>query len=217
MGEWRQTLAEATRLFFLSIGISNAGGRKYKPELAKISSGEGWASENCEATIVDYEGKWALRLAAKPGEGAVWLLDHECPGGKIDLKIAAINQRAGLLLRPIDSDTSDLIGFSFDLGTESPDGEFTLLLWCESGTFDERQDARLPLPSKLRGEWIPLRIVVTGELVSVHANNGHVALLKVNRSATSSRRLRLGIWRGADTEALLADWKLIETEEWNLK
>ena len=217
MSGWRETLSEATRLFFLSIGISNAGGRKYKPNLAKISSGEGWTSENCKASIVDYEGKWALRLAAQPGEGTVWLLDHEFPGGKIDLKIAAIDQRAGLLLRPLDSETADLIGFSFDLGTESPGDELFLRLCYESGTFDERQEARLSLPSKLRGEWIPLRIAVTRELVSVYVNNGHVALLKIKRAATSSRRLRLGIRRGADSEALLTDWKLIETEEWNLK
>lgn len=214
MGDWRETLSEATRLFFLSIGISNAGGRKYRPDLTKISAGEGWASENCEAAIVDYEGKWALRLTPLPGDGEVWLLDHEFPGGKMDLRIAAIEQRMGLLLQPLDAEAPDLLGLSFDADSE---GGVTLTLWFESRDSDETHEARLELPSRLRGEWISLRVVVARELISVFVNNGHVAALKVKRSAASSRRMRLGIWRGADSTALLADWKLIETEEWNLK
>jgi hypothetical protein len=211
---WKEAMEEAKRLFFLSIGISNAGGRKYRPDLAAIPRDEGWHRQNCEAAIVDYEGKWGLRLAAHPEEGAVWLLPHPFSTGKIDLRLGAIPQQTGLLFRPEEAsgDQVDLLSFTFP-SAEAPAAVPLTVTYREGDTL-HRVD--LTLPRRLRGEWIPFRVLVTREILSVFVNQDHVPALKVPLSAVRPRQRVLGLWRGPGGEALLTDLRLIETDEWNL-
>ena len=211
---WKEAIEEARRLFFLSVGISNAGGRRYRPDLSATLREEGWQRQNCAAAIVDYEGKWGLRLAAHPEEGAVWLLAHPFSTGKIDLRLAAIPQQAGLLFRPEDAsgDRADRLSFLFP--SEQSGAAIPLTVVYREG--ESLHQVETELPRRLRGEWIPFRVVVTRELLSVFVNQDHVPALKVPLSLARPRYQVLGLWRGPGAEALLTDLRLIETDQWNL-
>ncbi len=211
MSDWREAFEDAKRLFFLSVGISNSGGRKFKPELAQVVAGEGWRLENSTATVVDHEGKWALRLAPDPGPGVAWLADRNFSTGKIDFRLAAVEQQAGLLLQPLPIGEADHFGFAFSFS----DAGIDLRVWLESN--GERQDSQHLFPLKMRGEWIPMRIVVTRELLCLFVDGDHVPALKSVHGHRDERPARLGVWRGPAAEVLLTDLKLIETDEWNLK
>ena len=211
---WRESLREALQLFFLSIGISNSGGRRSRPDLAKVATGQGWQVENCVPAVVDHEGKWALRLDAQPGEGVVWLSDHDFLTGKIDLRLAAVEQEAGVLLRPLatlSADTADHISFSFT----SPD-ENGIELCLRMKTTGQSHESRHHFPPRRRGEWIPMRVVVSREYTSVFVDRDHVPSLKAPHGQTGARPARIGIWRGPGHLALVADLRLIESDEWNL-
>jgi hypothetical protein len=69
----------------------------------------------------------------------------------------------------------------------------------------------------MKGEWIPLRIMVSRELLAIFVDGDHVPSLKAAHGHSTERPAQLGIWRGPDAAALIADLKLIETDEWNLK
>lgn len=211
---WKEAIEDARRLFFLSVGISNAGRRRYRPDLSAILREEGWRRENCEAAIVDYEGKWGLRLAAHPEEGAVWLIAHPFSTGKIDLRLAAIPQQAGLLFRSEDTsgDRADRLSFLFP--PEQAGAAIPLTVVYRGG--EALHQVELELPRSLRGEWIPFRVVVARELLSVFVNQDHVPALKVPLSLARPRHQVLGLWRGPDAEALLTDLRLTETDQWNL-
>jgi len=209
---WREAFRDAKRLFFLSIGISNSGGRRSRPDLRRVVAGQGWQIENCAASIVDHEGRYALQLAAGRGEGIVWLLQHQFTTGKIDLRIAAIEQQVGLILRPASGDPSDRFGFTFSFAATTG---IDLLVWMEAG--GQRQEAHHQFPLKMKGEWIPLRIMVSRELLAIFVDRDHVPSLKAAHGHSTERPAQLGIWRGPDAAALIADLKLIETDEWNLK
>ena len=120
---WREAFRDAKRLFFLSIGISNSGGRRRRPDLRRVVTGQEWQVENCAASIVDHEGKYALQLAAGRGEGIVWWLPHQFTTGKIDLRIAAIEQQVGLILRPASGEPPDRFGFAFSFAAAMASSE----------------------------------------------------------------------------------------------
>ncbi len=212
--DWKEAIEEARRLFFLSVGISNAGGRRYRPDLSAIPREDGWQRWNCEAAIVDYEGKWGLRLAAHPEEGAVWLIAHPFPTGKIDLRLGAIPQQAGLLFRPEGDAGARADQLRFIFPSAEAGAEIPLTIVYHEG--EDLHQVETELPRRLRGEWIPFRVVVTRELLSVFVNQDHVPVLKVPLSLARPRRQILGLWRGPGAEALLTDLRLIETDQWNL-
>ncbi|MFZ4794125.1 MAG: hypothetical protein ACOYLN_08330, partial [Blastocatellia bacterium] len=87
MSDWRNSMEEAKRLFFLSVGISNSAGRRLSPKLGDVVAGVGWRVENCLPAIVDHEGRWALRLDPLPGDGTAWLLGHRFSTGKVDFRV----------------------------------------------------------------------------------------------------------------------------------
>ncbi|MFZ4629372.1 MAG: hypothetical protein ACOYNR_13675 [Blastocatellia bacterium] len=211
---WKEAIEEAKRLFFLSVGISNAGGRRYRPDLSAILQEAGWQRQNCQAAIVDYEGKWGLRLTDHPEEGAVWLIAHPFSTGKIDLRLAAIPQQVGLLFRAQDASTDVPDRLSFTFLPSQAGATIPLTVIYREG--EAQHQVEHELPRRLRGEWIPFRVLVTRELLSVFVNQDHVPVLKVPLSLSRPRRQVLGLWRGPGAAALLTDLRLIETDEWNL-
>lgn len=218
MSDWREAFEDAKRLFFLSIGISNSGGRRLKPDLSRIVAGDGWQLEGVTPSLVDHEGRWALQLAPAPASGTAWLLDHQFSTGKIDFRIAAVEQQVGLALQPLTTGGQaawpDLFGCSLALPEKGERG-VELIVWVESA--GQRLEARQSFPLMMHGEWIPMRIVVTRELLCLFVDRDHVPILKVTHGHTVERPARIGIWRGPGARALLTDLKLIETDEWNLK
>ncbi|MFZ4985271.1 MAG: hypothetical protein ACOYLF_07415 [Blastocatellia bacterium] len=210
-GGWRETFREALRLFFLSIGISNSGGRRLRPDLTKVVTRQGWQVENCTPSIVDHEGKWALRLDSLPGEGEVWLADHRFKTGKIDFCLAAVEQKGGFLLQPLSGDSADRLSFSFSV-SEEMGIELTLHLETASPC----EESRHYFPLKMKGEWIPVRIVLSREHLSVFVDRDHVPTLKALHGHSAERPARIGIWRGSGAMVLIAALRLIETHEWNL-
>jgi len=210
-GGWRETLKEALRLFFLSIGISNTGGRRLRPDLKGIVSGEGWRVENCSPTMVEHEGKLAIKLAAQPGEGAAWLLNHNFRTGKIDLFLAAIDQQCGILFQSLAADSTDRLTFTF-----TATGEREIELSLGMTTTNSCLEARHTLPLKIFGEWIQIRVVVSREFLSLFVGGDHVPVLKTQHDYAADRWSRVGIWRGHNAPALLAELRLLETDEWDL-
>lgn len=214
---WRDTFRVAKRLFFLSIGISNSWGRRVRPDLTALAAGQGWQIDNCAPAIVDHEGRYALKLSAQPGDGRAWLLDHIFTTGKIDFRIAASEQQVGLILDPLSIDAQDQFGFRFTFTPSSgPTGSaIDLLVWMDSG--GQRQEAHHYFPLKMRDEWIPIRIIVSREIMAILVDQNHVPSLKIAHGHSAQRRARLGIWRGSGSPSLLADLRLIQTDEWNIE
>lgn len=215
MSDWRNSMEEAKRLFFLSVGISNSAGRRLSPKLGDVVAGVGWRVENCLPAIVDHEGRWALRLDPLPGDGTAWLLGHRFSTGKVDFRVAAVEQQVGIVLQPLSGGARDLFGCRFLMPANAATGEIELRLWLETG--GERHEASHFIPLKMRGEWIPIRIVVTHETLSLFVARDHVPIIKVAHGHSTERPADFGIWRGSDAMALVADLKLIATDEWGLR
>lgn len=215
MSDWRESIEEAKRLFFLSIGISNSAGRRFSPKLADIAAGAGWRVENCKAAIVDHEGRWALRLESQPGEGTAMLLDRRFSTGKVDFRIAAVDQQVGIVLQPRNGGSRDLFGCRFLIPANGANDQIELRLWLESNGVC--QEASHYIPLKMRGEWIPIRIVVTHETLCLFVAGDHVPIIKAMHGHSEERPADFGIWRGSGAMALISDVKLIATDEWGLR
>ena len=85
------------------------------PDLSKIVANEGWISINREAKFVQEEGKKAVYLDSRQGDGVVWLKNLDFQNGIIELDIKGKDVQGssfvGVAFRGINDSTFDAVYF----------------------------------------------------------------------------------------------------------
>ena len=197
----KKLFADAAKLLYLGVGISDPGTIPRKIDLWQIAEGNDWKVFNLSATNLNHKGKEAVRLKSSGGDGLVLLEDLELSNCKLDLSVAAVNQTVDLLVRAKDENSFDSVSFRVDAGA----GKLAIRLGERS--------AEVELPSHLLGEWIATRIVVAPQFTAVFVNGNNMPSLKVPADSQTNKGAFIGLWVGDGSEALFADLKYIQEKK----
>lgn len=201
----RQFFSQAAKLLYLGVGISDPGTIPRKVDLWKIAAGEDWRCFNLTATPIHHKGKEAVQLEAQADSSESLALFEalELPLGKLDLSIAAVNQKVGLVVRAENHRRFELV--SFEVNANSA----TLTLTVGIGI----RSVELNLPSYLLGEWIGVRVVVDSLFTAVFVNGNNMPDLKVPTNEQTCKGDFIGVWASGETAALIAELKYIQTKK----
>ncbi len=197
----------------MGVGISDAGTIPRKIDLAKINSGAGssgsWRLINCSASIVEFKGKEAVHFEAHGGEALALYEGLELSAGKIDVAIAAIPQKVGLVIRASSTDEREVVIFEIDANPETS----RLALTVRFG----RQSAVVELPSRLIDEWLAARVVMTRDFTAIFLNNSNTPSLKVPTKVPArtpdAAGGKIGFWIGDHSQAMVADMKYLQSRK----
>ncbi len=211
MAGFKKLFADAARLLYLGVGISDPGTIPRKIDLWKIATGEGWKLLNRSASGLHYKGKEAVRFDSREGDGLALYEELELSFCKIDLSVAAINQTVGLVFAAKSEKSYRLI--AFEIRTTDAFGQSQLKLIV--GANEKR--AELELPSHLLEEWISIRIVIDPNFTAVFINGDNMPCLKIPASESNQSESqpngKIGLWVAGNSEALFADLKYIQTRK----
>ncbi len=205
MAGFKKLFSQAAKLLYLGVGISDPGTIPRKVDLWKIAAGEGWRCFNLTATPIHHKGKEAVQLEAQADSSESLALFEalELPLGKLDLSIAAVNQKVGLVVRAENHRRFELV--SFEVNANSA----TLTLTVGIGI----RSVELNLPSYLLGEWIGVRVVVDSLFTAVFVNGNNMPDLKVPTNEQTCKGDFIGVWASGETAALIAELKYIQTKK----
>ncbi|MDX2039922.1 MAG: hypothetical protein SF097_01680 [Acidobacteriota bacterium] len=207
----KKLFADAAKLLYLGVGISDPGTIPRKVDLWKIAAGTNWRCFNLTASNLHHKGKEAVRLEASGGNASssgnsksLALFEAvELPVAKFDLSIAAINQTAGLVIRATDQTQCEVVSFDVVANASSP--KLTIRYGSSS--------AEVALPSHLVDEWINVRVVVDALFTAVFINGKNMPDLKVPSDANTGTGNFIGLWASGNSPALVADLKYIQTRK----
>lgn len=205
MAGFKKLFADAAKLLYLGVGISDPGTIPRKVDLWKIAVGEGWRCFNLTAMPIHHKGKEAVQLEAQADSSESLALFEalELPLGKLNLSIAAVNQKVGLVVRAENHRRFELV--SFEVNANSA----TLTLTVGIGI----RSVELNLPSYLLGEWIGVRVVVDSLFTAVFVNGNNMPDLKVPTNEQTCKGDFIGVWASGETAALIAELKYIQTKK----
>jgi hypothetical protein len=192
--------SDAAKLLMMGIGVSDAGTIPRRVDLWKIGSGVEWRLLHCSASNVNYKGKEAVRLTASNGEGLALFNALEFFNCKIDLSLAAVSQKVGLVVRAKNESDFETVSFRVDAETQR------LRLAMEFGS----KNATVELPLELSGEWIPIRVVLNRQFTAVFVNGSNMPSLKVTATPEYSSGGQIGFQIERDAEGFVADLKYIQ-------
>lgn len=201
----KKLFADAAKLLYLGVGISDPGTIPRKVDLWKIAAGEGWRCFNLKATPIHHKGKEAVQLEASGANSERLALFEalELPLGKLDLSVAAVSQQVGLVVRAENQQRYELISLCVDANPAKP-------------TLSVRLRARsveVNLPSHLLGEWIGIRVVVDSLFTAVFVNGNNMPDLKVPTDERTCKGDFIGVWASGESAALVAELKYIQTRK----
>lgn len=203
MAGFKKLFADAAKLLYLGVGISDPGTIPRKVDLWKIAAGEGWRCFNLTASNLHHKGKEAVQLEARGDTTGLALFDAvELPVGKLDLSMAAVNQSVGVVVRAEDQHRYEVVWF--DVGIDDPAPKLTIHYGSRF--------AEIALPSHLIDEWISVRVVVDTLFTAVFINGNNMPDLKVSADATTGTGNFIGLCV-ASASALVADLKYIQTKK----
>ncbi|MFN0107767.1 MAG: hypothetical protein ACKVZH_02865 [Blastocatellia bacterium] len=198
----KKLFADAAKLLYLGVGISDPGTIPRKIDLWKIADGNGWKLFNLSASNLQHKGKEAIQLESS-GEGFALFEALEFPVGKLDLSIAAVNQTVGLVVRAVNQNRYDLVSFDVEVKPAKP--TLTIRIGSRSATSE--------LPAHLIGEWINVRTVVDTLFTAVFIDGKNMPDLKVPTDEHTGSGDFIGLWTSGNSSALVADLKYIQTKK----
>ena len=197
----KKLFADAAKLLYLGVGISDPGTIPRKIDLWQIAEGNGWQVRNLSISNLNYKGKEAVRLAANGRDGLALLEGLELDECKLDLSIAVVNQSFGLLVRAKNENSFDVVSFAVDAAA----GKLAMSLGERS--------AEVELPQHLLGEWVGVRVVVAQQFTAVFVAGNNMPSLKVATNGQTANGEIIGFKVGSGSEALVADLKYIQTRK----
>ena len=197
----KKLFADAAKLLYLGVGISDPGTIPRKIDLWQIAEGNGWQVRNLSISNLNYKGKEAVRLAANGRDGLALLEGLELDECKLDLSIAVVNQSFGLLVRAKNENSFDVVSFAVDAAA----GKLAMSLGERS--------TEVELPQHLLGEWVGVRIVVAQQFTAVFVAGNNMPSLKVATNGQTANGEIIGFKVGSGSEALVADLKYIQTRK----
>lgn len=202
MAGFKKLFADAAKLLYLGVGISDPGTIARKIDLWQVSEDNGWRIHNLTVSPLNHKGKEAVRLESG-GEGLALFEALELPVGKLDLSVAAINQTVGLVVRATNQHRYELILFKLVVNAASSK------LTIEYGS----RSAEIELPSHLNDEWIGIRVVVDSLFTAVFINGNNMPDLKVPSDENTGKGNFIGLWASGNSPGLIADLKYIQTKK----
>ena len=173
-------------------------------DLGKLAAGQGWKIVGRAVTAVEEDGRKAVRLDERPGEGVVWLEGFQFSNGviELDLKGKDVLQRSflGVVFHGVDEKTYEAVYFRpFNFKSSDPVRRVHAVQYVShpvytwqklrgehSGVYEKAVD---PVPDP--NGWFHARIVVQKPKVSVYVNDATQPSLVVD--ALSDRQ---GGWIG---------------------
>lgn len=197
----KKLFADAAKLLYLGVGISDPGTIPRKIDLWQIAEGNGWQVRNLSISNLNYKGKEAVRLAANGRDGLALLEGLELDECKLDLSIAVVNQSFGLLVRAKNENSFDVVSFAVDAAA----GKLAMSLGERS--------TEVELPQHLLGEWVGVRVVVAQQFTAVFVAGNNMPSLKVATNGQTANGEIIGFKVGSGSEALVADLKYIQTRK----
>lgn len=201
MASIKKLFADAAKLFYLGVGISDPGTIPRKIDLWQIAEGNGWQVRGLSASNLNHKGREAVRLEARSGDGLALLETLELQECKLDLSIAATNQHFDLLIRARSENSFELVSFDVDAAA----GKLAISLG-ESST-------EVELPQHLLGEWIGVRVVIAPQFTAIFVEGNNMPSLKVTTTDQTANGELIGFRVRGGSEALIADLKYIQTRK----
>jgi len=178
------------------------------PDLSKIAEPAVWRVTNRTATPIVRDGRPAVRLDAKSGDGIAWLVGSDFSEGRIDVDLRGADKPGqsfvGIAFHGVDDTTFDAVYFR-PFNFKNPEiprraravqyishPQFTWeKLRAESPGKYEAAVAPVPDPDG----WFHARIVIHGREVGVFVNHATTSSLVVTRLSARPGGL-LGLWVG---------------------
>ncbi len=180
-----------------------------------------WQIAGRTTSIVDTNGKHALKVGEAPGIGVIWLKGYEFGNGTIDVDILGRSQPVqgsfvGIAFRVIDLQTHDAVYFRpFNFrATDStrhshavqyvsqPRWPWQVLRAERSGQYE-----RAVVPEPDGDQWFHARIVVERPRVSVYVNNATTPALVVNELSDRAGGW-VGLWVGEGSGGCFANLRV---------
>lgn len=190
------------------------------PDLRTIADPGAWRVVNRVAKIVEDEGRSAVRLDAKPGNGLAWLTGPDFAEGTIELDLRGRDTDGrsfvGIAFHGADDQTYDAIyfrPFNFrnpDVSRRARAVQYVALpgadWWRLRDQSPGRYEAEIS-PAPDPNEWFHARIVVADRIIRVYVNGAPIPSLVV--TALSERRAgRVGLWVGNNSDGFFANLKI---------
>ncbi|MGH9766021.1 MAG: hypothetical protein ACREAB_01200 [Blastocatellia bacterium] len=218
MGRLKQFFSDMFAMFFMGVGISTTRTKQRKLDLRKMVSGAGegpgerWILVNCAASSVEYKGKQAVRLDARRGAGLAWIEGLRFSVGKLDLDIAAVEQDASIAFHVQNEREFEALCFHIGDEARSEDEiQSVAVRYVSTGSAqDMDHEARFDIPYSKSGEWFKARISISKEVIAVFIDGGNVPCLRVDNSSGGEVYGSVGLWVGAGSSALVADFRIHE-------
>lgn len=198
----KKLFADAAKLLYLGVGISDPGTIPRKIDLWQVAEDNGWLVHHLTVFPLTHKGKDAIRLESD-GEGLALFETLELPVGKLDFSVAAINQTVGLVVRATNQHRYELVLFKVVVNPASSK------LTIEYGS----RSAEIELPSHLNDEWISVRVVVDSLFTAVFINGKNMPDLKVPSDENTGKGNFIGLWASGNSSALVADLKYVQTKK----
>ena len=218
MGSFKQFFSDLAAIFLIGIGISTTRTKQRKLDLRKLSSntskgpGEQWILANRAASIVEYRNQEAVMFDSRPGKGLAWVESLRFTTGKIDLKIAAVPQDAGIAFHVRNEREFEAV--CFHVGEEARnEAESQRVVVQYISTYPDRyasHEAQFDLPYSRSGEWFKARISISKEVIAVFISGGNLPTLSVDTSGRGEDYGSVGLWFGPGSSALVADFRIHE-------
>jgi len=197
-----------------------ASAQSVTPDLTKFADASIWRVNNRSASAVP-DRPDSVRLDARAGDGAVWLVGSDFTEGTIELDVRGANKPAqsfvGLALRGVDDTTFDAVYFRpFNFrSTEEirrahavqyvsmPAYPWNRLREGSPGKYEATVD---PVPDP--DGWFHARIVVEDRVIKVFVDNAREASLTVTELSPHSGG-RIGLWVGNGSSGDFANLKIV--------
>jgi hypothetical protein len=230
MGSIKQFFSDLAAIFLIGIGISTTRTKQRRLDLRNVVSnpghgseesrelGERWILINRAASIGEYKNQQALMFDSRPGKGLAWVEGMRFTTGKIDLKIAAVPQDAGIALHIRNEREFEAV--CFHVGEEARnEAESQRVVVQYISTYPDRyasHEAQFDLPYSRSGEWFKARISISKQVIAVFIDGDNLPTLSVDASgrgeaydsAGGSAGGSVGLWIGPGSSALVCDFRI---------
>jgi hypothetical protein len=232
MGSIKQFFSDLAAIFLIGIGISTTRTKQRRLDLQKLVSnagrgyeesrgdvesegpGERWILINRAASIGEYKNQRAVMFDSRPGKGLAWVEGLRFTTGKIDLKIAAVPQDAGIAFHVRNEREFEAV--CFHVGEEARnESESQRVVLQYISTYPDRyasHEAQFDLPYSRSGEWFKARISISKQVIAVFIDGDNLPALSVEASSGGetygSAGGSVGLWIGPASSALVSDFRI---------
>lgn len=219
--------ALAIILFFIDGGPEfNAAAKDkvFKPKLERILKGKDWRVVNREVSLLNENGRKAVKFSDKDKAGGAWLDTLTFKNGTIefDARGRDVFQKSfiGVAFQAVDDNNYDLVYFRpFNFKADDPVRRRHAVQYMAAPDNDWKnlrekfpdQYEKGVEPAPNATDWFHARVEVDGKKVSVYVDNSATPSLVIEK-LTESREGKIGLWVGDYSDGAFANLKITKKE-----